>query len=171
VLFLQSSGQLERCYTLVGVALRSAVALGLHQLSRNVANPVEAEIGMRVFWVIWRVEIYSSSMLGIPPLLSTDLVDQTIPETIRDMPYPADETSLLAGGNAHTKLTLIMPNVMRLVKVLKRNKPSSATDLQGLIDRSGLIKVERQLRTWFQGLPPELIPGGNATPRLERLVL
>ncbi|KAE8420037.1 fungal-specific transcription factor domain-containing protein [Aspergillus pseudocaelatus] len=177
VIYLQSSGQLEQCYSYVGVALRSAVALGLHRRRNTVVNPVEREIGKRVFWVVWRMDIYSSSMLGIPPMLSTDLIDQSLPEPI-DVPYShgyiascasVDSKLLLAGANAHIELTLIMPKVTRLIKAFKRRMPSRTIDLQGLIDHSDMVELEQQLRTWFQNLPSQLLPGGETTLQVERI--
>ncbi|KAL7658377.1 Gypsy retrotransposon integrase-like protein 1 [Aspergillus niger] len=177
VIFLQSTGQLDRCYSYVGVALRSAVALRLHCCSTNVVDPVEREIGKRVFWVVWRMDVYSSSMLGIPPMLDTGFVDQSFPEPFHDIQgntasFASEHDRLLvASANAHTRLTLIMPKVMRLVKTVKRNTGSSPIDLEHLIGKTRMVEIEQELQRWYQRLVSEVLPGGERTPQLERSVL
>ncbi|KAL3455987.1 fungal-specific transcription factor domain-containing protein [Aspergillus heterothallicus] len=174
-IYLQSSGQPGLCYSYTGIALRSAVALGLHRRPKNVVNHVEIEMRKRVFWVIWRMDVYSSSVMGIPPMLSADLVDQEFPEPIDDTCEGGNNTKqpsgerelLLAAANAHTRLTLIMPRVMRLAKVLKRNA-SPAGNLQALIEKSCMVEVEQQLQAWFRELPLELLAGDRVTPQVDR---
>lgn len=154
------------------------MALGLHRLPTNVVNPVEREIGKQVFWVVWRMDVYSSSMLGIPPMLSTDFVDQSFPEPIDDMYSEGNTASLasevnrllVASANAHTRLTLIMPKVMRLVKAFKRNRVSSLIDLRNRIGQIHMVQVEQELGSWYQRLLSELIPRGETIPHLERSV-
>lgn len=66
VLFLQSSAKLSTCYSYVGIALRSALRLGLH---RNVVadfNPIERELRKRIFWVVRKMDVYVSTLLGLP---------------------------------------------------------------------------------------------------------
>lgn len=118
-------------------------------------------------------------MLDIPPMLSTEFIDQILPEPI-DVPYSngyiascasVDSKLLLAGANAHIELTLIMPKVTRLIKAFKRRITSRTIDLQDLIHHSDMVEIEQQLRAWFQNLPSQLLPGGETTLQVERLVL
>ncbi|KAE8380009.1 fungal-specific transcription factor domain-containing protein [Aspergillus bertholletiae] len=176
-IFFQSSGQLKRCYSYAGIALRSAVALGLHQYRRNILDPVEREIRKRVFWAVWRLDIYSSSMLGLPLMLRADLVDQSLPEPLDDTyatkitttPAATENKLLLIGANAHTSLTLSMPKVMKHVKAFKKRVPRPSVDLRSLMKRTGMAQVEQELEAWLQNLPSELLPGARTTVQLERV--
>ena len=83
VLFLQSSAKLSTCYSYVGIALRSALRLGLHRSAVTAHfNPLERELRKRVFWVVRKMDVYVSTMLGLPQMLSDDDIDQEYPVSV-----------------------------------------------------------------------------------------
>ncbi|RAK72678.1 uncharacterized protein BO72DRAFT_531657 [Aspergillus fijiensis CBS 313.89] len=176
-IYFQSSGQLEQCYSYTGLALRSAVALGFHRPEIDPHDLVARETQKRVFWTIWRLDIYSSSFLDIPPLLSINDVCQSYAQPIME-DYAAgesdtnpgkDPTTVITGINMHIALTAMLPAIMRHRKVLQSLTAGSITNVEGLIRKSGMRSIENKLKEWFQNLPNELRPGFQGSVQIERI--
>ncbi|PIG82257.1 hypothetical protein AARAC_000006 [Aspergillus arachidicola] len=176
-IFFQSSAQLEKCYYYTGLALRSAVALGFHRPEIDAHDLVTRETQKRVFWTIWRLDIYSSTMLDIPSLLSINDVCQSYAQPIMDNYATGgidansgkDPTTVITGVNMHIALTAILPAVMRHRKVFQSLTAGSSTDVEGLIRKSGMRSIEKKLREWYQNLPNELRPGFQGSVQTERI--
>lgn len=132
--FLQSSTNLSSCYPYIGVAMRSALRMGLHQTLDTIFSPIEAETRKRLFWTIHKMDIYVGAMLGLPTSLNDRDIDQDCPAEVDDEyitetgigPMPEGKLSVLAASNAHTKIVLI------------------------------LAKIEHDLKRWLNELPMEL---------------
>lgn len=58
IMFLQASAKLSTCFSHIGIALRSAVRMGLHRSVANHFCPIEQETRKRVFWVVRNMDIY-----------------------------------------------------------------------------------------------------------------
>lgn len=58
IMFLQASSKLSTCYSHIGIALRSALRMGLHRSIPNQFSPIEQETRKRIFWVIRNQDIY-----------------------------------------------------------------------------------------------------------------
>src|SRR3978361_2115557 len=105
--FLQSSANLSTCYSFIGIALRSALRMGLHRNLTSNFNPIERETRRRVFWIIRKMDIYVSALLGFPQMLSYDDIDQELPIEVDDeyitkdavLPMPPGTISLYAASN------------------------------------------------------------------------
>lgn len=177
VLFLQSSAKLSTCYSYVGIALRSALRLGLH---RNVAttdfNPIEREMRKRIFWVVRKMDVYVSTLLGLPQMLSDDDIDQEYPMEVDGefinvqgiAQMPTDYTPLMAGPNAHTRLANIILKVVKYIYPVKNARYRSKFDQRYMVSHSKIREIERDLQTWMEELPPALRPGTEVSPQLER---
>ncbi len=120
ILFLQSSSNLSTCYSYIGVALRSALRMGLHRnLSFNF-NPIERETRRRIFWVIKKMDTYVAALLGFPNMLHDEDVDQVFPLEVDDeyitkdaiLPMPEGTISVFTSSNAHTRLMVILRKVI-----------------------------------------------------------
>src|SRR5690242_1993442 len=71
ILYVQSTSNLSGCYAFIGIALRSALRMGLHRhLQHERISLIEQEIRRRIFYVIRQMDIYVSAMLGFPLLLN-----------------------------------------------------------------------------------------------------
>ena len=173
ILFLQSSAKLSTCYSYIGIALRSALRLGLHRTVAADFNPVERELRKRIFWVIRKMDVYVSTMLGLPLMLSDDDIDQEYPLDVDGefitaegiLPMPTDYTPLMAGCNAHTRLCNV---VLKVVKYIYPVKNQSQSDQRYLVSHSKIREIERDLQTWMEELPSALRPGTDVSPQLER---
>lgn len=69
------------------------------------------------------MDIYVSTLLGLPLLVSSDDIDQEYPLEVDDeyitpagiLPMPVGRTSLMMGVNAHTRLVDIIVKVVKYV--------------------------------------------------------
>ncbi len=178
ILFLQASANLSTCYSYIGVALRSALRMGLHRNLAGNFNPIERETRRRVFWIIRKMDTYVSALLGFPQMLSSDDIDQELPIEVDDeyitkdsiSPMPPGKTSLYAASNAHTRLMEILTKVIKYIyptKGLEQSVQGSATSSY-VISHAKIREIEGDLANWLDKLPLALRPGGEGTPEVLR---
>ncbi|KAJ5163633.1 Transcription factor [Penicillium coprophilum] len=177
VLFLQSSAKLSTCYSYVGIALRSSLRLGLHRSVAADFNPIERELRKRIFWVVRKMDVYVSTLLGLPQMLSDDDIDQEYPMEV-DGDFitsegitkpPSNYTPLMAGCNAHTRLSNIILKVVKYIYPVKNARYRSKSDQRYMVSHSKIREIERDLQNWMEELPPALRPGTEVSPQLERV--
>ena len=174
ILFLQSSAKLSTCYAYLGIAIRSALRLGLHRSFDDNFTPIEAEVRKRTFWVIRKMDIYVGAMLGLPQTLSDDDIDQDLPTEVEDenitqteiIPVPEGSTTVIQGSNAHTRLVKVMSKIVRIVYPIKTPQQ------QGHLSRytvsiPKIRELEKGLQEWKEQLPMGLRPS-DAPPRIVR---
>lgn len=176
ILFLQSSAKLSTCYSYVGIALRAALRLGLHRTVTANFNPVERELRKRIFWVVRKMDVYVSTLLGLPQMVSVEDIDQEYPLEIDDefinaagiLPMPPNRTSLMEGANAHTRLVDIIVKVVKYIYPVKPAKHRTKSDHTYMVSHSKIREIERDLQAWMEALPSTLRPGDEVPPELER---
>ena len=174
ILFMQSSAKLSQCYAYVGVALRSALRMGLHRAYAGNWNPVEAETRKRVFWIVRKMDIYIGAMLGLPQTLSDDDIDQEYPLEVDDefiteegiQPQPEGQVSLMTAFNAHTRIVKILSKIIRKVYPIKTSQ--SLPDKSYSVPFSIIREIEGELEQWKNALPPILNPC-DAPARYKRI--
>lgn len=171
ILFLQSTSNLSTCYSYVGVALRSAVRMGLHRNMTAQFNPIERETRRRIFWIIRKMDTYVSALLGFPRMLSDADIDQDLPIEVDDeyitkdgiLPMPEGTMSMYAASNAHTRLMDILAKVIAYIYPIKGieqcTKESSTPGYT--VSHSKIREIERDLQEWLDKLPMGLRPGGD----------
>ncbi|AOW03285.1 YALI0C22990p [Yarrowia lipolytica CLIB122] len=171
VMFLQCSARLSTCYAYIGVALRSALRAGLHRKVAHNFNPVELETRKRMFWTIWKMDIYVNAMLGLPRGIPEDEFDQEIPldyddeKITEDGYFPQKENHLSSASiaNAHTRLMIILSHVMKYIYPVKGADKDKSVQLgKSMFDKVTLL--ENEIRDWLRNLPAELKPGANPKP-------
>lgn len=180
ILFLQATANLSTCYSYIGIALRSALRMGLH---RNLAgignfNPIERETRRRLFWIIRKMDTYVSALLGFPMLLSNDDIDQELPLELDDeyvtkdgcLPMPQGKLSLYTASNAHTRLMVILAKVIKYIYPTKglEHSVQGSTSNSYSISHAKIREIERDLADWLDKLPMALRPGGTGSPELLR---
>lgn len=178
IIFLQSSAKLSVCYAYIGVALRSALRMGLHRCFNENFSTIEAETRKRVFWVIRKMDTYVGALLGLPHSLEDDQIDQEFPAAVDDeyiterriIPMPEGSISVMAAANAHTTLVYILAKIVKYiypVKVSSRTNQQGQTVKSYSVSYSKIVEIEHDLQEWQDQLPHRLKPGGDAS----RLVL
>lgn len=175
-LFLQSISDLRACNALLGVTLRSALAMGLHRyLPHPGMNSVEEETRRRVFYVIRQQDIYLSAILGSPLLLSEDDYDQALPTEVNDefitksgiiSPPSATRASVFEAFNARAKLMRILAKVLKHVYPL-RGVDTDREASSYAISYARIKEIEQDLQTWQEELPPVWRPDPHGEGPIE----
>ncbi|KAF2101209.1 hypothetical protein NA57DRAFT_25191, partial [Rhizodiscina lignyota] len=170
ILFLQSSAKLSTCYSYIGVALRSALRMGLHRNIPGNFNPIEAETRKRVFWVIRKMDTYVGALLGLPHTLNDEDIDQVLPLEVDDeyiteteiLPMPEGQISVMAASNAHTTLVAIIGKIVKYIYPLKGAGAPNGSVKSYSVGYAKIREIELDLQEWMQKLPMGLRPGGDA---------
>lgn len=174
ILFLQSSANLSTCYSYIGIALRAALRLGLHRAVSANFNPVELETRKRVFWVVRKMDVHVSTIIGLPTMLREEDLDQEFPSPVDDeyitpsgiLPMPPNHVSLMAGVNAHIRLAHIVEKVLKYVYPVKAANPG--LNHTYMVRHTKIREIERDLQEWMEALPDAFRPGGEAPQPVER---
>ena len=179
ILFLQCSAKLATCYAFIGVALRSAMRMGLHRSFAESFNPVESELRKRCFWIIRKMDVFVGAMLGLPLTLSDDDIDQEYPTEADDenvtpegiKPQAPDQLSLIAATNQDFRLTAIVQKIVRNIYAIKGLRESrKVAPKEYRVPLSRIKGIERDLQAWEDQLHHEFKPGHDAPPKLLRYV-
>ncbi|KAI0184652.1 fungal-specific transcription factor [Xylaria flabelliformis] len=167
ILFLQSISNLSTCYGFVGIALRSALRMGLHRhLPHIKLDPIESETRRRVFYICRQMDTYVSALLGFPLLLNDDDIDQLLPTAVDDQfitkegitTPPPGTPSYIEAFNAHVKLMDLLSKVVKNVYPLKKIDPKE-TDVDEsqhgsyMVSYSRIKEMEEELQQWNEQLP------------------
>lgn len=170
-IYLQCLARLSTCYLYIGIALRSALKEGLHRdlgifHSRRRLNPIEIDTRKRLFYTIYKMDIYINSLLGLPGLINEDEFDQQFPMELDDELVNRDaflieqqngRLSSSACANHHTKVTMILLRIVKELYPIKvRVKPDKPIAPQNIHDT--VTGLEAQLKSWLDNLPDELRP-------------
>ncbi|KAL9051246.1 MAG: hypothetical protein Q9162_006135 [Coniocarpon cinnabarinum] len=175
ILFLQCSAKLSTCYAFIGVALRSAIRMGMHRSFHEGFNPVESETRKRCFWIIRKMDIFVGALLGLPLTLSDHDIDQDFPAEVDDenitphgiKPQAAGHIPLIAASNQDFTLTKIIQKLTKHVYPIKG--PHSGGRSVYKVPLSAIKEIERDLQNWEDQLHPVFKPGSNdAPPKLLR---
>lgn len=171
ILYLQCSARLSTCYSYIGIALRSALKEGLHRnlsifQSRRKLDPIEQDTRRRLFFTIYKMDIYINSLLGLPRSISEDEFDQEFPielddELITREAFLTDQQdgrlSSSACANHHTKLTMILLKIVKELYPIKvRAKLVDGVPTMNIHDK--VTELEYELKLWCDNLPQELYP-------------
>jgi hypothetical protein len=168
--FLQSSAKLSTCYAYIGVALRSALRMGLHRSFNMNFTPIESETRKRLFWVIRRMDTYVGAMLGLPRFLEDEDIDQEYPLEIDDeyiteteiLPMPDTTISVMSAFNAHNRIVNVLAKICKYVYPTKGNRPGGKDSVTYSVSYSKIRELEQDLARWLDELPMALKPGGEA---------
>lgn len=171
ILYLQCSARLSTCYSYIGIALRSALKEGLHRnlsifQSKRKLDPIEEDTRKRLFFTIYKMDIYINSLLGLPRSISEDEFDQEFPIELDDELITRDgllvdqqngRISSSACANHHTKLTMILSKIVKELYPIKV-KAKLVDDVPVMNIHDKVTELEYELKTWCDNLPPELFP-------------
>jgi hypothetical protein len=176
--FLQSSAKLSACYAYIGVALRSALRMGLHRSFNANFNSIEAETRKRIFWVIRRMDSYVGAMLGLPRFLEDEDIDQDWPAEVDDdyiteagiLSMPEGSVSVMVAFNAHTRIVQVLSKICKYVYPIKGPHTGDKDSVTYTVAYSKIRELEQDLAQWLDELPSSLRPGEEASPLILRSV-
>ncbi|KAF7532085.1 hypothetical protein G7054_g8263 [Neopestalotiopsis clavispora] len=182
ILFIQSISNLSTCYGFVGIALRSALRMGLHRnLPHTGETAIDAETRRRVFSVCRQLDIYVSALLGFPMLLNEEDIDQPLPTPVDDefitkagiVSVPPGTTSFFEAFNAHARLMDILSKVIKFVYPLKGIEQSVAEGGQMspsyVISYTKVKELEASLQEWNEALPVAWKPDSEGPEEVVRV--
>ncbi len=178
ILFLQSSSNLSTCYSYIGIALRSALRMGLHRNLSSCFNPIELETRRRVFWVIRKMDTYVAALLGFPRMLCEEDIDQELPLEVDDeyitkdaiLLMPAGKISVYVACNAHTRLMSILSKVIKYIYPIKGVEQcvQNSSKQSYVISHAKIRELEKDLQDWLDKVPMALRPGGDGSEEIIR---
>lgn len=173
IMYLQCSARLSTCYSYIGIALRSALKEGLHrnlaifQNSRRKLDPIEIDTRKRLFYTIYKMDIYINSLLGLPRSINEDEFDQEFPQELDDENVTRTEylfdkqhgrLSSSGCANHHTKLMIVLSHIIKKLYPIKVKKSTLSEPLTPDHIHSNVTELELELKSWLDKLPIELKP-------------
>lgn len=163
ILYLVSTARIASAHAFLGAACAAAMRQGLHFRSTHDADLPhdEKKVRRRVFWAIVNLDLYITSILGLPPFMDMSTVDPAIDLTIelalkeaKTSPSlsPADGVALAASAR-HIELRRIVFKAQQTL-FPKPIDPPDAASRNGTIFVSvpKVQEVEYQLNEWAQSL-------------------
>lgn len=172
--YLHGSLELNNCWTVVGLAIRTAQELGLYLDPANFTTDlIEQEIRKRVWWGCFVIDRVLSLKVGRPPTIhDTPAIRAGLPLAVDDE-YLDEQSEYSQPASIPSKLEFfnqIVAQCRLLEKVLDmlytggnaagEAKLRMKTDLPKLLALS--IQLDGELGTWQDCLPQHLRPGSSA---------
>lgn len=187
LLFLQVTANISGCYSFTGMALRTAIRMGLHRrLSHSKLTPIEDEQRRRAFYVIRQMDAYISAILGFPIMLNDEDIDQPLPTEVDDefitkdtiLTPPPGTPSFFQAFNAHSRLMDILGKVIKHIYpirgmeecVMKMPDGTEATRAVYSINYGRIREIEQELQNWYDRLPAHWRPSNDGTIEVIRYV-
>lgn len=175
VIYLQCSARLSTCYSYIGIAMRSALKEGLHrdlsvfQVKRNL-DPIEIDTRKRLFYTIYKMDIYINCLLGLPGSISDDEIDQQLPPELDDESITREgifgtdkdgPLSSAACANYHTRVTMLLSKIVKeLYPVKVQTVPKNILRVRNVHDL--VTNLECELKMWLDSVPMTLRPSDPA---------
>lgn len=184
LLFLQVTANISGCYSFVGIALRSAIRMGLHRrLAHSKLTPVEDESRKRAFFVVRQMDTYISAILGFPMMLRHEDIDQALPTEVDDeyitkdaiLAPPPGTPSFFQAFNAQARLMEILEKVVRHIYPIKGmeesfRKKEEITNATYVISYGRIREIEQDLQDWYERLPEYWRPAPEGPIEVTRCV-
>lgn len=157
VLYLLQVSRPNQAYYQFGTTVQLAISLGLHRVCVGPVGQqdrISSECRKRTFWAASTLDTYLCVILGRPPLIHLDDVDQLYPAAIDD-----DE---LAGPNAPAngqpsrdsiiKASILHAQIARIVK--KASREQSSVHRKSAKQKLEIIsELNADINTWRSSLP------------------
>ncbi|KAI5783226.1 fungal-specific transcription factor domain-containing protein [Peziza echinospora] len=147
--FCLSANRWEAAYLHIGLAVRLAVANGLHRSTASlviVDKRREEEDRRRTFWTIYILDRLVSCLTGRPVMLSDDAIDTPLPENLDGLPSAS-------GLIAHIQLSRIMGDIITNVYPIRT--PGTAQTQHQTIAHA-MQKCTLDLESWHENLAHEV---------------
>ncbi|KAJ9157319.1 C6 transcription factor [Pleurostoma richardsiae] len=142
--YMQTINRRDSAYLYIGLALRMAISLGLHQevLDQDM-DMYEREQRRRLWWSTYSLERLLCVTSGHPISISDDDIDVLLPS-----PVDGEDPRRAAVLRNYTLLSRILG---RIGQEIYRKKRQSGTSLSASIQN-----IMKSLSEWFAQLPPEV---------------
>ncbi|CAP93026.1 Pc16g03560 [Penicillium rubens Wisconsin 54-1255] len=116
-LYMLSIGHVNRAWRMCGVAMRSAVAMGIHLRSESESiSYISKETRYRLWWALYSLDIQLCSMTGRPPNMSLEYCTAFLPAPHREEDFHEDHVSRFIADD-HTRRALFSSFISRAFKL------------------------------------------------------
>lgn len=172
--YLHGSLELNNCWTVVGLAIRTAQGLGLHlDPSSFTSDIIEQEVRKRVWWGCFVLDRVLSMKVGRPTIHDGPSIEVGMPLAIDDEFLSNEEGRSMQPQGTPSKLEYfnqIIPQCRLMEKILEtlynRTRPGDSKQ-KALADTPQFlalsIELDGELVTWQENLPNHLKPGAQAS--------
>ncbi len=167
-IFLMSTARIATAHTYIALAVSTAMKLGLHSAAPSKLmsfSELEQNMRGRVFWTIVQMDMYMSSVLGLPALVNRYKLDNWKPrvakeeiDSLRDSQDPGQNT-ILAASAKHHELLSIISNANDVLYPRSADGLSKGRKPGTILVKSTRIKeIEHEYRQWRKSVPKALSP-------------
>ncbi|CAA19035.1 DNA-binding transcription factor, zf-fungal binuclear cluster type [Schizosaccharomyces pombe] len=158
-LFALFSSRLSQAYTFTNNALLCCHELGLHKDFSDVLTSHESRLSKRVFYSVYVLACYTSTIVGLPLSIEDVDIDQSLPNsfdfTLENDQVPprliASECTSLEVFIQHITLSRILSHFVRKVYPVK-----SPSDSHCKVSLPAVRDHEEKLTYWWKNLPSYL---------------
>lgn len=156
VLYLLNTSRLNQAWYLLGTTNQLIIALGLHSSRSSIATEndcIAQECKKRCYWVAFTIDTYFSVMLGRPPLMSKQGVDQPYPSMANDENITTDSASY---GTAIRDCVQAAPVFHARIAQIIREASSEQYSAHKSATQRQLHTVQRlngRIANWHEELP------------------
>lgn len=175
--YLQGTLELNECWILVGLMVRSAVSIGLHQdpTDRGSLTSVEREMRKRLWWGCFILDRTLSMKYGRPPSINTDdamavdfpleVDDQYISESAIIPRQPSNRPSRITFFSQTIKLSFIIDKTLSELYLTPRKKrsnnisspkPSASSNEDEYCMLSRTVYLDGKIQAWWNDMPKHL---------------
>lgn len=166
--FLQSTLELNQCWSLVGLMVRSAISIGLHLNPPASLTHIGREVRKRVWWGCYMIDRTLSMKLGRPPsILSATAFDVDLPLSVDDQYISHDLLAPRQPGNRPSVMMFFNHTIQQgrvIEKVLHElYRPNTAgaegPDKQGATNSyliSETVRIDGEVVSWWNKAPAHL---------------
>lgn len=172
--YLQSTLELNQCWSLVGLMTRTAISLGLH-FNPPASEPlttIEREVRKRVWWGCFMIDRTLSMKLGRPPsILSATAFDVDLPLNVDDQ-YISQDLVTPRQPDYRPSLMLFFTHTIQQGRLIERvlhelyrpNDYTARDTAKGRTKQSDsdshvigqTVMLDGELLSWWNNAPPHL---------------
>ncbi|WBW74474.1 DNA-binding transcription factor, zf-fungal binuclear cluster type [Schizosaccharomyces osmophilus] len=154
-LFALFSSRLSQAYSFMNIALFCCHELGLHRDFSDVLTSPETRLRKRVFYSVYIMSCYASTIIGLPLNIEDDEIDQGLPNSydfvLDNEAIPANVVASECGSleifNQHISLSRILSHFVRKVYPIK-----SSNDTNCRVSLTAVRENENRLTNWWKNL-------------------
>ncbi|KAE9400224.1 hypothetical protein BT96DRAFT_919621 [Gymnopus androsaceus JB14] len=166
--FMGTTTTPEVSWILIGVAVRLLQDVGAHRKQRNSQPTVETESWKRAFWVMYTMDILTSTFLGRPRSMSQGDFDVDLPlecddeyweQTDPELAFqqPPGQPSTMSYWICFMKLMNIMESVLQTIYAVKQSDVWSAMGLSKMEWNQKMVaELDSLLNRWTDEIPEHL---------------
>jgi len=162
ILCLMSSARLASAHSYLGLACSATLRLGLHFRSNHNASFSVAHRHIRrmLFWVVIKLDMYASSVLGFPTFMHLQEVDPAIDLTLKSAYDDIEANDGTPDGLVRLKASAKHLELLRIIRraietLFPQPAAESSDHVRGdriSVSLKQFTEVEADFQTWAQSI-------------------